>query len=103
VVRRLNELPDEFLDCRDMMHAWKRTKSYVPVGENPAKAALLLREMECVRCGTIKEDTFSARSLERVSTQYKHPTGYLIKGNTVPKRQLLARRAVVERARKRRA
>lgn len=103
VLKRLEDLPQDFLDCRDMMHAWKRVKSYIPLGLDPANPKQLLREMECLRCGTIKRDVFTARTLERTSTSYSHPAGYLIRGGNVPNRGQLTRRVLVERSADRRA
>ena len=99
-LRKLQELPDDFLDCRDMLHAWSRTKSYVPLGRNEKHPSELLRETVCIRCGTVKRDVYSARTLERQSTTYVHPAGYIIKGgDTFRKRRgVLTRRAVIERS-----
>lgn len=77
----LSTLPEKFLDCRDMMHAWKRSGGYRPVGAAKGNVKFLKRAVVCTRCGTEREDVYSMRTMDKVSTSYHYPEGYQIKGN----------------------
>lgn len=68
-----SELSEEFLQCREMGHRWLPSKAHV----NPDRT--FHREMRCPRCRTRKQQEVSGRG-EILSTQYKHPEGYLHEG-----------------------
>lgn len=68
-----NDLPEEFLLCREMGHRWL-----------PYQAALnhdgtYHRALRCPRCKTRKEQEISSRGAI-LATHYKHPEGYLHEG-----------------------
>lgn len=68
-----SELSEEFLQCREMGHRWLPSKA------NINSDRTYHREMRCPRCRTRKEQEISGRG-EILSTQYKHPDGYLHQG-----------------------
>lgn len=67
------ELPEEFLQCREMGHRWLPFQAT----ENPDSS--FERVLRCPRCKTRKEQQISSRGVI-LSTQYKHPEGYLHAG-----------------------
>lgn len=67
------ELPDEFLLCREMGHRW------LPHDAEEHRDGSFTRVLRCPRCKTRKVQDISARGvIER--TQYRHPEGYLHEG-----------------------
>ena len=62
----------DFLDCRDMLHAWDADSSTIT---QPDKAHLA-RQLTCHRCGAIKHQLLDIKSFELVSTRYEMPIGY---------------------------
>jgi hypothetical protein len=62
----------DFLDCRDMLHAWDASSTTIT---QPDKDHLA-RQLTCLRCGTIKHQLLDIKSFELVSTRYEVPLGY---------------------------
>lgn len=62
----------DFLDCRDLLHAWDATSATIT---QPDKNHLA-RQITCLRCGTIKHQLLDIKSFELVSTKYETPQGY---------------------------
>lgn len=85
----VENLPDHFVDCRSMRHAWKRESfaaasdeelslRYIPRQFNQ----VIKRELTCMRCGTNKVEFFGRsierlRDFERFSVNYSYPDNYL--------------------------
>lgn len=83
--KALTTLPEEFLDCRDMRHSWKRKQDYRPReqaegGRRSRLSPLLYRLLVCTRCGCEREDVIYSRTFERLSTSYKYPEHYQMRG-----------------------
>ena len=75
----LKSLPDNFLDCRDMRHAWTVTQDYF-LAEDDNR---IIRELACTRCGTFRRDSFRATRdgrLVRFGTSYTYPDTYQLTG-----------------------
>lgn len=68
----LTELPQEFLDCRDLRHPWK-VQGLFYVGPE------IHRRLVCPRCKTVATDRWTPRG-ERIARQYHYPKGYEAKG-----------------------
>ena len=49
----LRELPDEYLACRDLRHAWEELGYFRERGGGGA----IIRKLQCLRCGTLRRDT----------------------------------------------
>lgn len=111
VAKGLRTLPDNFLDCRDLKHSWRKINNYRPreMHTEGGKAKtrispLLYRTLECVRCATQRTDVIYARTFERLSVSYDYPEAYTMPG--VPRgvksstilRQEAVRRANMEAA-----
>lgn len=72
-------IKENFLDCRDLRHAWKR------VGDNAVtekQKTMLTRRLVCVRCGAIRTDSYIVTrvTVQRVGSTYHYPEGYRVKG-----------------------
>jgi hypothetical protein len=82
---QLQDIPDEFLKCRDMRHWWKETRS-LHITESSPEGDVVERHSECKReCGTSKSeiyllrvDRWGVQRLEFVRTSYDYPEGYLM-------------------------
>ena len=94
----VKELPTKFLECRDMRHAWKVQSGFRAVGEVKSGVKFVQRTLECQRCKTERVDVLSVRTFDRVSTQYRYPTGYTIPGNTAGNRGQSIRAEVYARS-----
>lgn len=68
----------DFLDCRDMLHAWD-SKSSTITQPDPHHLA---RQLTCTRCGAIKHQLLDIKSFELVSTRYEMPQGYALPKGT---------------------
>lgn len=67
------DLPEEFLLCREMGHRW------LPHDAEQHDDDSFTRVLRCPRCKTRKVQDISARGAI-VRTQYRHPDGYLHEG-----------------------
>lgn len=68
----LHEAKDEYLDCRDLRHAWKVQGVFYSGAE-------IHRRLVCPRCKTVATDRWTPRG-ERIARQYSYPKGYETKG-----------------------
>lgn len=111
VAKGLRSLPENFLDCRDLKHSWRKVSNYRPRemhtegGKSKTRISpLLYRTLECQRCGTVRTDTIYARTFERLSVSYDYPEAYTMPGvprgvkSSVILRQEAVRRANLEAA-----
>jgi hypothetical protein len=66
------DMPLEFLDCRDFRHAWRRYST------NLAQDGTWERVVRCLRCGVLRTESLT-RTGGRIShPRYEYPDGYLI-------------------------
>jgi hypothetical protein len=75
----LRNLPDDFLACRDLRHAWEELGYYRERGSGGAGGPII-RKLQCLRCGTLRRDTLSNSYSEKTTHYYGHPEGYRIEG-----------------------
>jgi hypothetical protein len=75
----LRNLPDEYLACRDLRHAWDELGYYRERGTGGAGGPII-RKLQCLRCGTLRRDTLSNSYSEKTTHYYGHPDGYRIEG-----------------------
>jgi hypothetical protein len=92
--RRLGDLPDTYVECRDMRHSWGRRGGYQEV---TGSKNLVARDLECSRCGCVRTDVINVSTFDRVSTAYHYPDGYTVKGNKSTKRGMVVRREAYRR------
>lgn len=72
----LSALDPDFIDCRDLRHAWVKDGGFF---RSPDFRGLVNRRLVCRRCGTIAYDHWTMRG-ERKPRTYQHPDGYRIEG-----------------------
>lgn len=89
VAEGLKQLPENFLDCRDLKHSWQKQANYRPreqhmepgTGQVKTRVSpLLYRNLVCTRCGTGRTDVIYARTYERLSVSYTYPENYQMPG-----------------------
>jgi len=68
---RARELPDAYLDCRSLGHAWQECQP-----DRPAKFGEL-HVYQCLRCLGIRNDLIAPRYGELLSRGYRHAPGYM--------------------------
>ncbi len=72
--KNVADVPDEFLDCRDLGHAWAR-----PRVVEDKKFRHYTRLVVCSRCATERIQVISLAGM-LVATSYRYATGYLLNG-----------------------
>ena len=83
---QVHELPDDFLECRDLRHAWKITRDYELVHDivgGPRGARYADRVATCLRCEAMRVELYRVwpDRLERLGPpRYSRPKGYDLKG-----------------------
>lgn len=79
----LMTLPDNYLMCRDVKHAWDVTDELHVTKNVGSKIKEVARLLTCLRCGMTRKDVFlpTAHGLEKVGMSYPDkPEGYGITG-----------------------
>lgn len=81
----LTRLPDNWIQCRDMRHAWKVRQDFHVEESEPGTRQLtqIGRTLECTRCKTHRVEHYVSRNgigLEKVKQYYMYPDGYQIHG-----------------------
>lgn len=72
VTEAAEDMPLEFLDCRDFRHAWRRySTSLAPDGTWE-------RVVQCSRCGVLRTEGLSRSGGRLGGPKYEYPDGYLI-------------------------
>jgi len=77
--KRLRDLPDEFLACRDLRHAWEELGYFRERGSGRGGGPII-RKLRCLRCGTLRRDILSNSFAEKTTHYYGHPEGYRLEG-----------------------
>lgn len=77
----LQELPDNWIMCRDMRHAWTVEQDFHVV-KVQKKASEIKRVLTCMRCSTERIETYHATDwgLEKLRQHYSYPDHYQIHG-----------------------
>lgn len=93
-LRSLAGMPDEFLQCRAMRHAWEEEQPFTVVdstresGRRPRGGEQVYAEriLACSRCGMQRSDAFRITSsnghsaLVKVGASYSPPPNYFVEG-----------------------
>jgi hypothetical protein len=73
--------------CRDVRHAWAVENDYHVYKQyqeaKGSRSMYVARDLVCMRCTTVRHEIYLAtkrNGLERVSTSYAYPPGFLIQG-----------------------
>ncbi len=77
----LKTLPDSWVQCRDMMHAWAILNDFHVAGKIN-RVSIIKRELVCMRCGCVRFEDYEMTKwgLNKVGQQYNYPAGYQIPG-----------------------
>jgi hypothetical protein len=70
----LKDMPENFIQCRDYMHAWK------PYGAKLNPDRTYTSTLRCNRCSTLKVRTVNHHG-SILSVHYDYPEGYTISGS----------------------
>ena len=82
----LKKLPEKWVMCRDMRHAWAVLNDFHVPASTPGQKAVTLqiqRELVCMRCETVRYESYERTRdgrLDKVAQGYGYPEGYQIPG-----------------------
>lgn len=78
----LEGLPDNFLTCRDMRHAWDLEQDFYVEAKATVKTGNIRRRLRCLRCDMKRVERYVQMKwgLEKVGQSYVDPEGYRIHG-----------------------
>lgn len=78
----LQRLPDTWIECRDMRHAWTVMNDFHVTAGQGRRAAEIRRELSCLRCETVRREVYHQTrfGLEKVGQTYGYVDGYEMKG-----------------------
>lgn len=78
LAQRLRQLPDGFVTCRDLQHAWDKPDGFIL--ETYRGRDRIVRRMTCARCGTGRLDYHKIENAGLVKTRsvYTYPEGFLL-------------------------
>jgi hypothetical protein len=71
------QIPDEFLMCRDTLHAWDPYDAHISRGKTSRRKEIR-QVLRCTRCQTLKTRTMTTAG-ELLGNSYTYPDGYLLK------------------------
>lgn len=79
LAKELKKLPNDFVACRDLQHAWDRSDDFILENVRGGKQRIV-RRMHCTRCGTTRTDYFRIvnQGLEKSRSDYLYPEGFQI-------------------------
>lgn len=78
----LTALPDNWIMCRDMRHAWEVNEDFHVSKSKGSKAVEIRRVLDCLRCETKRIEVYHQTKwgLEKVRQNYDYPEHYQIHG-----------------------
>jgi hypothetical protein len=90
----IENMPDEYLQCRDVKHPWEVVRDYHLVDAEREEGiyprhghnVYVRRLLRCPRCGKKRSDAFIVatksrwQALERLGSTYEDPPGYGVAG-----------------------
>lgn len=78
----LTTLPDNWIMCRDMRHAWEVDEDFHVTKGQGLNIASVRRTLVCVRCETLRVEKYHSLKwgLEKVAQHYVYPDNYQIHG-----------------------
>lgn len=79
----LTQLPDAWVMCRDMRHAWEVLVDFHVTASKGRTPHEVRRELICARCKTVRKEAYHPtryHGLEKVSQHYAYPEDYQITG-----------------------
>jgi len=82
VAEALEALPDTWVMCRDLRHAWSVDEDFHVLQRKGSQIQEVGRVLVCLRCSTKRYETYVPTrrwGLERVRSRYDYPENYLIR------------------------
>lgn len=78
----LTQLPDNWVMCRDMRHAWDVNVDFHVTESQGSRIREIRRQLVCMRCETVRNEVYhhTRWGLEKVSQSYGYPDDYQIHG-----------------------
>lgn len=78
----LMDLPDDWVMCRDMRHAWAVVEDFHVTERKGTRVQTIARILGCIRCATLRKETYvhNGYGLDKIGQGYQYPEGYQIKG-----------------------
>ena len=78
----LQDLPDNWVMCRDMRHAWTVLDDFHVAVRQGSKIQEIRRTLLCLRCATSRREVYhqGTYGLDKVAQHYTYPDNYQIKG-----------------------
>jgi hypothetical protein len=82
LAHKVQNLPDNWLMCRDVRHAWDVTEDFHVTKHKASKVQEIRRVLVCLRCKCERHERYAVTKwgLDKVGQTYKHPDGYVIHG-----------------------
>lgn len=89
IAEGLKKLPEQYVECRGMLHAWEVLNDFRMTGQHGQRGPRFLRrDLQCMRgCGVVRHDTFLLRFhrgepliSEKLHSSYTYPDDYQIPG-----------------------
>lgn len=83
----LEVLPDNYLMCRDMRHAWDLEEDFYVDPNAKVKHGSIRRRLRCLRCGMARVERFiqTKWGLEKIGQNYIDPEGTPYRIHGVPR------------------
>lgn len=81
LTENLQKLPANWVNCRDMMHAWSILNDFHVAGKI-SRTSIIKRELVCMRCETVRHEEYEMTrwGLNKTYQSYSYPQGYQIPG-----------------------
>lgn len=79
---RLSNIKEEYLECRDLKHAWTWSTDFVDYKDD-GKVVSVIRALQCSRCRTIRYDEYAPKTFDKIRSRYSYPGEYHIPGDPV--------------------
>lgn len=81
--KALTVLPENWVMCRDVRHAWSVLNDFHVTPVEGSKSVHFGRDLLCERCGTQRKEIYLMRratGLDKVAQDYVYPEGYQMTG-----------------------
>lgn len=78
----LTDLPENWLMCRDMRHAWAVVEDFHVEKVKGRTVQTVRRVLGCMRCATLRNEHYvmGRLGLDKTSQSYTYPDNYQLKG-----------------------
>lgn len=76
LLEALTHLPDSYLMCRDVRHAWDVSTDYYVTASKGTRPTEIQRTLTCLRCGTLRVERYLPTrnaGLDKVGQTYRYP------------------------------